>query len=728
MACGIASLGMLSCAGRADLPGCLPPSAGEVVSRLVERGDLARAAPGGWTFASADIDRDRLVITFRSSPTETVRIALLDTAAGSGPDHGRWFSYVPITEPAAPTDQQLRGLLQVAAAVDGAFERSPWIPCRAGGPEQRVDDPLAAIPWSWLLTGGLLGLLLIGLLSSGRTAGTLSRVGAWIERHPWPLLAAMLVPMAAVRLLHLDIPFDGDYATQRVFFASLDLGDILAHHYNDARHPQLFYVVLHFFLAFGHAEWITRLPAVLFSLTTAVALFLFSRPILGNLRALAAVGLLGLSVPFLFHSRDVSDVTLFLTLALLSSHLLLRSLRAPTTGVLVGLVLAEAAMLYSYYMAVLIAGAHVVVLLVHGRQVGTKRLWMAAGVAALLSIPALIDFVLVFTGDQGVRQVASQFPQHVWGDRQPGEFLAALAGLIAPAGLAGWLWAVLGIAGAVRLGRSRRRSPTGLLLLALLAMAAGVVAVGVFVVRLKPYYLIYLLPLVALLVVAGGLGEGTAAAPAGRLGAIWRKVGLFLLCLATAGQAAGFARSLPVIHDPADHAIFEQLAQSVEAAGGVDTVIADPNSLHTILLYYLFPDPLAAYRTCSRDASDATGCQHRGKRLVTLTAMPRMHPGWEERSLTALRRYAGEPFWFVYSDHFANQALLDHLARACQARGKWDHLQLFRCEPGAPGPGGSLPEAGHGQAQPAVEVEEAGGQEIVDQQGDLGAGPRTVAP
>ncbi len=738
LACAVGTLFLLAGAARADGPRCLPPSAGQVVSALVERGELARAAPEGWTFQSADIDRDRLVIAFRTGPEETVRIALLDLEAEAGPDHGRWFSYSPIAEPVALTTLQRRGLLQVAAAVDGAFERSPWIVCHPRGPGQQDDDLLSAIPWSWMLTGGLFGLLLALLLSLDRTAPALQRAAAWIDRHPWPLLMAMLVPMAAARLLHLDIPFDGDYATQRVFFASLDLGDILAHHYDDARHPQLFYVVLHFFLRFGHAEWITRLPAVLFSLTTAVALFLFSRPILGGLRALVAVGLLGLSVPFLFHSRDVSDVTLFLTLALLSSHLLVRSLRSPTPGVLTGLVLAETAMLYSYYMAVLIAGAHALVLLVHGRQARLKGVWIAAAVAALLSVPALIDFFRVFAGDQETRQVASLYPQHLWGDRQPGEFLAELMGLLAPAGLAGMLWGLLGIAGAVRLCLFRRSRPEGLLILALLGMAVGVVLVGVFVVRLKPYYLIYLLPLAALLVVAGGLGLGASSGPVSRIGPVWRKVGLFALCLTLAGQAAEFHRSLPAIYNRNDHALYERLAETVAAAGGPDTVITDPNSLHTILLYYLFPEPLSAYRTCSRDESDAISCRHQGRRLFSLTSMPRMRPGWKSLSLANLRRHTGEPFWFVYTDHFANQDLLDHLAGSCQARGKWDHLQLFRCEPDGRAPeqptprdpagNGALPEAGQGQAAPAVEVEEPGGQDIMHQQSDFGAGPGTVPP
>ena len=731
--CLLAALVLLAQASPARTAGphCLPPEVGEQVSELVEAGELVRGTPAGWRFRSADIDRDRLRISFTTGRQTTLAVDLLDPQADAGESSGRWFAFRTLSSGASPTRAQREALLGAARAVDEAFAQTPWIRC--GAPSAHLVQPRpGGVNWVWALLGAAVGLALILLSSIERTAPLLKRPAAWIEAHPWPLLVAMLAAMAAQRLVHLSLPFDGDYATQRIFFASLDLGDILLHRYDDARHPQLFYLVLHFFLAGGHAEWIARLPAVLFSLTTAVAMFLFARPWLGAARALVAVGLLGLSAPFLFHSRDVSDVTLFLTLALASSHLLLTCLRDPSGARLAGLALAEVAMIYSYYMAVLVAAAHLVVLIVYARSLRHLRLWLVAAAAGVACVPAFIDFVRLLLDDQRIRQVAAAFPHHVWGDRAPGEFLQELADLLLPAGPAGFLFAALAAGGMVRWWRSRRLRPAGLLGLSLLVLAAGVVLIGVFSVRLKPYYLIILLPLLDVLVVAGGLGigPGAAARAGGRLGRWLQGLALLALCLAVAAQADDLVRRQPALYEAADHAIYARLAQQVRQAGEVDTVIADPNSLHTILLYYLFPEPLKAYRGCThRTPTGATACRYAGRRLITLTAMhamPTMGADWEAASIAALDEAATGPSWFVYSERFENQPLLALLKRACRERGRFGHLMLFRCPPlaagpAAPGPGADSPRAGYGQSEQGVQVEETGRQDVVDQQGDPGA-------
>ena len=121
-----------------------------------------------------------------------------------------------------------------------------------------------------------------------------------------------------------------------------------------------------------------------------------------------------------------------------------------------------------------------------------------------------------------------------------------------------------------------------------------------------------------------------------------------------------------------------EVIQSGKDGEDADTVVADPDMLHTILLYYCFPQPLAMYRNCHW-AGEPVHCRLGPRRFVSLTAMPGMKTGWEQVSLRGLQELRDRPFWFVYTDRFPNPPLLGHIHARCQPRGEWPPLTLFYC-------------------------------------------------
>ena len=558
----------------------------------------------------------------------------------------------------------------------------------------RFAGPSSASPsmvWRWPGWPGLLlffglSILFFAAFALKPARKALDLAGGQVERRGWLVLLILLIPAAFLRLACLDIPFEADYMTQRLFFGSLDIGDILAHRYEDQRHPQLFYLLLHFFLYFGHSEWIARLPAVLFSLGSAVALFALARPYLGAARSLVCVVLLLLSASYFEHSRDVGDISLFIMLSLIACHLFLRCLQEPTLRRLILLGLVETAMFYTYYMAVLVACAQLVVMLVHARSRRHLKLWAALGAAALLAVPAFIDFITLVVADMGTRQVARQFPGHMWGDTAAMQLLSQFAALLMPTTLFGVLTPILAIAGLLRWGRRSWKRPEFLLLAVLLVVSLIVIGLAVVLVRLRPYYLLFLLPAFLLFVVTGSLGlAGTGGRP-GTLGRVVRALCWALLGLVVFAHANDLSRHAPHVMSSAGRDHFRRVGQVIQSAPGgaeADIVAADPDMLHTILVYYCFPEPLRMYRNCDRRDKPAR-CRLDTRLFVALTEMARMQAGWEQQAVERLQELSGRPFWFVYTDRFRNQPLLNHIRGRCRPYGEWPPLTLFHCPAEAP--------------------------------------------
>jgi len=653
----------------------LPAAASADPAELFAPVETGEELAPGWELDGVEADDDAIVVRLDPgglAPALIVRLTRRDEEGGAF-CRTRSFNIVYLSEgEGGRTPEDIHRAMESLCRLVEKNDRGQIELERFAGPASAP----AGVAWRWPGWPNLLVLLLLGLLA-GVALGVkpVGRAAAWtasvVERRDWMVLAVMLVPLAVLRFWSLDLPFDADYMTQRLFFGSLDIGDILAHDYPDQRHPQLFYLVLHFFLYFGHQEWLARLPAVLFSLGSAVALFALARPYLGGLRSLVGVLLFMLSTSFFEHSRDVSDLSLFIMLALLACHLFLRCLREPTLRRLILLAAVETAMFYAYYMAVLVLFAQFVIVMVIARSRKFLRLWIALGSACLLALPAFWDLVTLVLADVGTRQVAGQFPAHVWGEQAGVQLFSEFAALLVPATLFGVLLPLLALLGACRWGRRSWKRPEFLLLVVLLLVSLLVIGLAVVLVRLRPYYLLFLLPPFLILVVAGCLGlpgSGTRVVRA----AGWVVMGLLIFV-----HANDLAWRAPRIMSAEGRGHFRRVG-AVIRHGGPDTVVADPDMLHTILIYYSFPRPLEMYRQCRWD-DQPVHCRRGSQRFVSLTGMSRMRAGWDQVALERLEELGNDPFWFVYTRRFENPTLLAHLRARCSNRGEWGPLLLYRC-------------------------------------------------
>jgi hypothetical protein len=251
--------------------------------------------------------------------------------------------------------------------------------------------------------------------------------------------------------------------------------------------------------------------------------------------------------------------------------------------------------------------------------------------------------------------------------------LSDFAALVVPATLFGVLTPIMALVGAGRWGRRARKRPEFLLLVVLLVVSLLVIGLAVVLVRLRPYYLLFLLPPYLMLVVAGCLGlPGGPASPR-----VIRAVGWVVMGLMVFIHAGDLAWRAPRIMSAEGREHFKQVGEVIRQ-GGADTVVADPDMLHTILIYYSFPRPLDMYREC-RWADRPVHCRLGPHRLVSLTSMSRMRTGWEQAALARLGELEDIPFWFVYTKRFENRPLFDHLRARCANRGEWGPLILLLC-------------------------------------------------
>jgi hypothetical protein len=554
------------------------------------------------------------------------------------------------------------------------------------------------------VTASLSFLFLLAAFGFRRGRELLEAAGSFVEAHPIPLVSLVCLAGAALRLYRLDIPFDADYMTQRIFFASLDIGDILTHQYHDQRHPQLFYLLLHPVVRSSSEEWAARLPSVLLSIGCLPALFVLVRRRRTGTQALLACVLLSVSTPFLVHSRDVSDLTLFIFLALLSSHALLLTIEAPTRKRAAFFAITEAAMFYAYYLAGLVAICHLAVALMHARSRRHRVLWAGGAVAFVGVVPNLWELAQTLLQDTQARRVASRFPQHVWGAKLPTELLGRLMDLLLPLPdsdpsvlNASILGGALAATGLLVWAAQKPRDPLLHLTSLILVVSLPAVASSVALLRLNAYYLLFLLPFVAVSMAAGAMPASTTTTTTARridpktraLAAIGPALGGALAVLVVGSYASSLAGSAPSLYSSYGKDHFQEIGAVIRnhpPHADSRTVAADPDCLHTILLYYAFETPLEMYRTCknpSRPDGGPIGCRLGGDRLVTLTAMAQMRPGWRPKSVHRLKSLRSEsaprPIWFVYTERFPNRPLLDYLKRHCKRRRQAGPLTLHLC-------------------------------------------------
>jgi hypothetical protein len=323
---------------------------------------------------------------------------------------------------------------------------------------------------------------------------------------PSPLGRAMLILLLGglgfwLRATSLDLPFAFDADVQRLFTAHLPLDDVVKTAVFEDRHPPLNFLLLHAMEHFGESESVVRLPAVIAGTLLGPVILLAAWWLRGATsaqwgpRSLLAVSaaLAATAAPvFVARSREVSELTLFGLLAVITAAASLYASDRPTRSALWLVALGHACLLWTYYLAAFVLLGFWLTMLGMGKV--ARDVGRAAVLGSLIGLPSVAFAGGTLLRDYPLREIARFFPHVVWGEQSVGN-LAGDVGSIVLNGLGVPLLLIIALITVTALV-SRDRT-----VLAPIAAAAAAV-VGMFalvgVARLQAYYVVSVLPLLPL--------------------------------------------------------------------------------------------------------------------------------------------------------------------------------------------------------------------------------------
>jgi 4-amino-4-deoxy-L-arabinose transferase-like glycosyltransferase len=385
----------------------------------------------------------------------------------------------------------------------------------------------------------------------------------WWQRPANLALAGVLLMGAFLRLYGLNTGLWHDEILTNVLYVRMPVGVILTTFESENQHF-LYSLLAHLSVnLLGESAGSLRLPAALFGIGSIWALYVFSRDVLGSRPALLAAALMSVSYTHIWFSQNARGYSGLLFWTLLSSWLLLRSLRDRDPRFWVGYAFSAALGLYTHFTMIFVLigqfALYVWALLARRKQAWPDRwagIYLGFGLGALLTL-LLYALVLpqLVTGMGQETSVVNEWKNPLWTlvEVLNGLQVSFQGGVVALGALV--------VAGAGLLGLAKnRRDVIWLTFGPPVVGAAVVVGLGH---HLWPRFFFFAMGFGALIVVHGADRLGQALARLVRLSerqAVWAGTGA---CLALVLVAA---TSIPTAYLPKQD--FQGALEFVEANQG----------------------------------------------------------------------------------------------------------------------------------------------------------------
>lgn len=125
--------------------------------------------------------------------------------------------------------------------------------------------------------------------------------------------------------------------------------------------PPLFFIIMHFWMRyFGATLFSLRFLSVLFSIGSIICAFLFASKLFSKRAGIFSALFIAVSPFVIFYAREMRHYSLILTIALLSSYLLVRFKKDSRVIFPIGFILSSALGLYTHYFYIFILLAHAI--------------------------------------------------------------------------------------------------------------------------------------------------------------------------------------------------------------------------------------------------------------------------------------------------------------------------------------------------------------------------------
>jgi mannosyltransferase len=178
------------------------------------------------------------------------------------------------------------------------------------------------------------------------------------RRTPWLTLVLLLAASAVVRFLYLTRKpfwFDESFSAE---VARISWGNFLHLLWWREANMSMYYVLLRFWLQFGHSEFYIRSLSVALAVATIPAIYWLARLLFDRRVALIAAALLTFNAYSVRYAQEARSYALFLLLATLSSGFLIAFVREPVRRNRIGYALVSILAVYAHFYALLLLAAH----------------------------------------------------------------------------------------------------------------------------------------------------------------------------------------------------------------------------------------------------------------------------------------------------------------------------------------------------------------------------------
>lgn len=214
-----------------------------------------------------------------------------------------------------------------------------------------------------------------------------------VKARPWPEHYRWMLPILllafVLRIAYLDAQslwWDEAFSAS---VSSMDLPELLQTRLGYRVHPPLYELVLHFWLALGHSEFVIRALSVFVGVLAVACMFPMAASVGGYRVGLIGAFALAISPFHIWYSQEARMYSLILFLTLLGNYFFVRLLRERELGNWLGYAISTLLAMYTHYLTLFIILAQVtyLTLLRHRYRALLGKWLLCMLIVGLLSAP-----------------------------------------------------------------------------------------------------------------------------------------------------------------------------------------------------------------------------------------------------------------------------------------------------------------------------------------------------
>ncbi|MCX7944071.1 MAG: glycosyltransferase family 39 protein [Deltaproteobacteria bacterium] len=512
----------------------------------------------------------------------------------------------------------------------------------------------------------LIAILSINKKTSRITSEKIDKLEIYIGKIYYLLFILIVLLSANLRFRNLHLPLVEEGSALRLLY-SYDSWIYNLFISNDPRHPGLYFALVKpFILLSKEPEYAARMFSAFLSVLSVTVIGLLVRSS-SKFNSLMAMLLLALHPEYIYRSREITDISLYVLNSLLSLHFLIKSENSDKRIYKILFALFTVLSCLSSYAAYFNLFSILLYILL------TKRLkdfvwYIVTGL--LFVLPYIYKILTSLRRELFIKGIAEEFPHILWGKTTLSNFVGNTLSVL----FAGEFTVSILLLLVIHFILNYKKN--NLHLLFLLTFVANMLFMPLSIIfRMMPYYFIFL-PISFILLISYQKNE-TVSLP-NRLSTLLIllfSLFAFFYTLRSRFETI-YVQGFHLRNNP------KMVVERVKSLG-IKNIVIDIEYNKTVLGYYFFERPFETLIKKDFEVSDD------GKMILkesfsnlSITSLTRtidISEGWEKRSLERLMRLDYEKFGFIYDKKLPNKDILDYLYKECHTISLGEKYIVFLC-------------------------------------------------